>query len=293
MTQDSTQANSERGPAAVDGLRDGPDRPTPLATIEDDSRPAASRGAKREAGVGLQGKRPDASPTAYPHRPWLLDVFCGAGGASMGYHRAGFHVVGVDIKPQPNYPFAFHQADAIEFLSELISIGPAHYQFAAIHASPPCQHASKAKVLWDNIHPDLLEPTRELLEASGLPYVIENVKGAALRDPVVLEGQMFGLNTHRPRLFETNWPLEVPILRLTPGPMAKMGRPIRRGESVQVIGHFSDVNAGREAMGIDWMSRDEMSEAIPPAYTEFIAGQLVQYLALETEMIGLDGEEIG
>ncbi len=211
-------------------------------------------------------------------RPALLDAFCGAGGAAMGYHNAGFDVVGVDIKPQPNYPFTFIRADAIEFLSELISVGPTGLQFAAIHASPPCQFASKAKVLWDNLHPDLLQPTRDLLEYSMLPYVIENVKGAPLLEPVVLEGQMFGLNTHRPRLFETNWPLEVPTLRLTPGPMAKMGRPLRPGESVQVVGHFSDVDAGREAMGIDWMSRDELSEAIPPAYTEFIGEQLLAHL---------------
>ncbi len=210
-------------------------------------------------------------------RPALLDAFCGAGGAAMGYWNAGFDVVGVDIKPQPNYPFTFIRADAIEFLSELISVGPASSQFSAIHASPPCQFASKAKVLWDNLHPDLLQPTRDLLEYSMLPYVIENVKGAPLLEPVVLEGQMFGLNTHRPRLFETNWPLEVPTLRLTPGPMAKMGRPLRPGESVQVVGHFSDVDAGREAMGIDWMSRDELSEAIPPAYTEFIGKQLLRH----------------
>ncbi len=211
-------------------------------------------------------------------KPTILDAFCGAGGAAMGYHRAGFQVVGIDIKKQPNYPFPFIRADAVAFLTELISVGPDGAQFEAIHASPPCQFASKARVLWDNLHFDLLEPTRELLEASGLPYVIENVKGAPLRDPVVLEGQMFGLNTHRLRLFETNWPLEVPTLRLTPGPIAKMGRPVRHGESIQVIGHFSDVTAGREAMGIDWMTRDEMSEAIPPAYTEFIGAQLLSHI---------------
>lgn len=243
MTQDSTQANKGGSPATVAQPWGDHERPTPLLS-----------------------------------KPWILDAYCGAGGASMGYHRAGFEVIGVDIRRQPNYPFHFVQADAIEFLSELISIGPAAMQYVAIHASPPCQFASKAKVIWDNIHPDLLFPTRELLKTSGLPYVIENVKGAPLRDPVVLEGQMFGLNTHRPRLFETNWPLSVPTLRLAPGPMAKMGRPIRPGESVQVIGHFSDVNAGREAMGIDWMSRDELSEAIPPAYTEFIGQQLLEHL---------------
>ncbi len=201
----------------------------------------------------------------------------------MGYHRAGFDVVGVDIKPQPNYPFEFHQADALEVLALNTSKHPlwGRAEFDAIHASPPCQFASKTRVLWDNLHPDLLEATRELLKLSGLPYVIENVKGAPLIEPVepvVLEGQMFGLNTHRPRLFETNWGLEVPTLRLTPGPMAKMGRPLRPGESVQVVGHFSDVDAGREAMGIDWMSRDELSEAIPPAYTELIGHQLLAHI---------------
>ncbi len=210
-------------------------------------------------------------------KPMILDLFCGAGGAAVGYKRAGFDVIGVDIKQQPNYPFEFEQRDAVEYLREWLDTGYG-LPWRAIHASPPCQFASKARVLWSNLHFDLLEPTRELLETSGLPYVIENVKGAPLRDPVVLEGQMFGLNTHRLRLFETNWPLEVPTLRLTPGPIAKMGRPVRHGESIQVIGHFSDVTAGREAMGIDWMTRDEMSEAIPPAYTEFIGEQLLSHI---------------
>ena len=215
-------------------------------------------------------------------RPRLLDLFCGAGGAAMGYHRAGFDVVGIDIKPQPHYPFMFLYGDALAFLRgrewETYGLG-----IDAIHASPPCQAYTKARKLQGNVHEDLISPTRELLKATGLPYVIENVKGAPLRDPVVLEGQMFdGLNVHRPRLFETNWPLGVPALIPPPPRQTKMGRPPREGEAMQVVGHFSDVPAGREAMGIDWMTQGELAQAIPPAYTEFIGQQLLAYLILPT-----------
>ena len=117
----------------------------------------------------------------------LLDLFCCAGGAGKGYVDAGFEVVGVDIDPQPNYPFEFHQADAIEFVS-------AHgHEFDAIHASPPCQAFSKTKTLHDNEHPDLIEPTREALIATGKPWVIENVVGAPLINPIKLTGQHFGM----------------------------------------------------------------------------------------------------
>ena len=212
-------------------------------------------------------------------KPRLLDLFCGAGGAAMGYHRAGFEVVGVDIKPQPRYPFSFIHMDAFEAL-EILTRGRAlQAEFDAIHASPPCQAYTKASKLQGNEHPDLIGPTRELLEATGLPYVIENVKGAPLINPVLLEGQMFPeLRTHRPRLFETNWGFLVDAMRHPPPRNVKMGRPATEEEWIQVVGHFSDVNAGRRAMGIDWMTRDELSEAIPPSYTEFIGGQLMEYL---------------
>ncbi len=209
-------------------------------------------------------------------RPRLLDLFCGAGGAATGYHRAGFDVVGIDNRPQPNYPFEFVQSDALEFLaSDLGADG-----FDAIHASPPCQAFTKARKLQGNDHLDLIGPARELLEETGLPWVIENVPGSPLRNPVVLEGQMFeGLRTQRKRWFETNWPLEVPFLRPPrPAPQAKMGRPARDGEWLQVVGHFSGVPAGREAMGIDWMTQGELAHAIPPAYTELIGHQLLQHL---------------
>lgn len=227
-------------------------------------------------GNGL-GQRPDGRA-----RPRLLDLFCGAGGCSVGYARAGFEVVGIDIAPQPRYPFLFSQEDALDALREMMEGCAAIEGFAAIHASPPCQAYTKASKLQGNDHPELVEPTRELLQATGLPYVIENVPGAPLIAPVVLEGQMFeGLNVHRPRLFETNWPLEVPALIPPPPRQTKMGRPPRPGEAMQVVGHFSDVPAGRKAMGIDWMTQGELAQAIPPAYTHFIGTQLLAYLDVE------------
>lgn len=214
-------------------------------------------------------------------RPRLLDLFCGAGGAAVGYARAGFEVVGVDIKPQPNYPFEFVRDEAFDYLASYIGC-PWGLPWDAIHASPPCQAFTKAQKLQGNEHPDLIAPTRELLEATGLPWVIENVLGAPLINPAVLEGQMFPeLRIHRTRLFETNWPLWVPELRPPPPRQTKMGRPPRDGEAMHVVGHFSDVAAGRKAMGIDWMTRDELSEAIPPAYTEFIGTQLMAHLSAE------------
>lgn len=149
-------------------------------------------------------------------KPRLLDLFCGAGGAAMGYHRAGFEVVGVDLKPQKHYPFEFHQADALEFLAE-------HgREFDVIHASPPCQAHTSLKNLHDKDYPELIEPTRRLLEKTGLPYIIENVVGAPLRNPILLCGSSFGLRVRRHRLFESNWFLIAP-------PVATNGR--RRAKS--------------------------------------------------------------
>lgn len=194
----------------------------------------------------------------------------------MGYHRAGFDVVGVDIKPQKNYPFEFVQQDALEFMRKRHGDLDRYW---AIHASPPCQAYTKAQKLQGVDHPELIGPTRTLLEETGLPYVIENVPGAPLKDPVVLEGQMFeGLRTIRPRLFETNWPLDVPVMRPPRPRQVKMGRRPKGDEWIQVVGHFSDVEAGRAAMGIDWMTQGELAEAIPPAYTELIGHQLMQHI---------------
>ena len=210
-------------------------------------------------------------------RPRLLDLFGGAGGAAVGYHRAGFEVIGIDNRPQPHYPFEFIQADALKYLDDRVPF--LGHNFEAVHASPPCQAHTKAQKLQGNTHPDLIGPTRALLLENKLPYVIENVKGAPLLDPVVLEGQMFpGLNVHRPRLFETNWPLEVPVLRPPPPRQTKMGRPPKPGEAMQIVGHFSDVTAGGIAMGIDWMTQAELAQAIPPDYTFFIGHQLLAHL---------------
>lgn len=206
----------------------------------------------------------------------------------MGYHRAGFDVVGVDIAPQPHYPFRFHQWDVLELMPCLLRgdkvVGFRWFNldgFAAIHASPPCQAYSKAQRIQKREHPDLIGPTREFLQdaqfgrLTQLPWVIENVPGAPLRQPIRLEGQQFGLKLFRPRIFETNWAVEIEPLIPPPPAQVKMGRKPKAGEAIQVVGNFSDVAAGRAAMGIDWMTRDELSEAIPPAYTQFIGEQLL------------------
>ena len=200
----------------------------------------------------------------------LLDLFCGAGGAAMGYHRAGFEVVGVDIKPQPHYPFEFHQADALTYPLD---------GFDAIHASPPCQAYSWAARRWDIPRADLVDATRDLLLVAGLPWVIENVPGAPLRGPAILCGRMFDLPLIRHRLFETDWQLW-PL----PGHPRCVGL-IKAGKAVTVAGHGGDNVRGnggraakRAAMGIDWMDDTELNEAIPPAYTEWIGVQLMAHL---------------
>jgi DNA (cytosine-5)-methyltransferase 1 len=189
----------------------------------------------------------------------------------MGYSRAGFEVVGVDIKPQPHYPFEFHQADALDVLKD----SGLSEDFDAIHASPPCQAYTNAQRIRGREHPDLIGPVRELLHAIGLSYVIENVPGAPLRDPTLLCGAMFSLGVYRHRLFETSFPLPFSI-HAHGQRQAKMGRRSGPDEVIQVVGHFADVGTARRAMGIDWMTRDELAQAIPPAYTEWIGRQLIE-----------------
>jgi len=204
-------------------------------------------------------------------KPRVLDLFCKAGGAGYGYHLAGFDVVGVDIEPQPRYPFEFVQADALRFPLD---------GFDLIHASPVCKGYSATAVLNDIEHPRQVGAVRERLAASGVPYVIENVEGAPLRDPVVLCGAMFPcLRTYRHRLFEASFPIPQPPEPEHRWPLAKMGRPPRVGEWIQVVGHFSDVAAAREAMEIPWMTRDELAQAIPPAYTRYVGLAALRYLA--------------
>jgi len=201
--------------------------------------------------------------------PKLLDLFCCQGGAGMGYHRAGFEVTGVDLFPQPRYPFKFIQADAVEYLRE-------HgREYDAIHASPPCQAHSNAQKIMGNEHPEFIVPTRAILQEMGLPYVIENVPGAPLEDPFQLCGAMFGLGTYRHRLFETNFYVTAPDEPEHWARTTKMGRKPVDGEMMHVVGNFSGVAKSKRAMGIDWMSRDGLRESIPPAYTEYIGAYLM------------------
>ncbi|MEU6264859.1 DNA cytosine methyltransferase [Saccharopolyspora shandongensis] len=211
-------------------------------------------------------------------RPRLLDLFCCAGGAGMGYHRAGFDVVGVDIGPQPNYPFEFHQADAIEFLTER------GREFDAIHASPPCQAFSPLNAYNHKTYPDLVDAVRAALVASGKPYVIENVPQAPLREPVILCGAMFGLRVYRHRAFETSFPLAT-----QPHP-AHVARCVRNGYLPTPDRPFMSIHGGKhskawrakaaEVMDVPWTATIiEVCEAIPPAFTEHIGAALLDVLA--------------
>lgn len=221
----------------------------------------------------------------------ILDLFCGAGGASAGYDDAGFEVVGVDLNPQPNYPYEFIQMDALDALRALLdgdSLGIRwQFDFDAIHASPPCQTysvASRCRPGLASKYPDLVDPVRGLLDKIGLPYVIENVEGSPLRSPVLLCGSMFGASVlwngqryemQRHRLFEANWELQ--------GPM----RYPHAYPSFPVYGHGRQnyqtwfrgapmAKMARQVMQTPWMTRDEFCESIPPYYTAYIGTQLRQ-----------------
>lgn len=212
-------------------------------------------------------------------KPRLLDLFCGAGGCSVGYARAGFDVTGVDLEPQPRYPYRFIKGDALEFLYYLDNDWS---QFDAIHASPPCQAFSLASLYHPGTqesHPDLVDETRKLLEATGLPYVMENVEGSPLRRDLVLCGEMFGLRVHRHRVFELGgWFAMQP--RHAPHRLkgALHNCHIEDGHARQVAGNYADHADASDAMGIDWMDRKALAQAIPPAYTEFIGSQLIQHI---------------
>lgn len=220
-------------------------------------------------------------------RPRLVDLFCGAGGAAAGYHRAGFEVIGVDSVKQPHYPFAFVLADAMSVDLE---------GFDAIHASPPCQAYSvlSRDGRRGRTYPDLLAAVRDRLDEAGRPYVIENVPGSPIRGSLMLCGSSFGLGTggrqlRRHRYFELNFPLRTLV------PPCQ-----HEGESIGVYGQGPTDNnkhsPGRRggytgtaaekaaAMGIDWMNRNELGQAIPPAYTAFIGEQILEELRAEAEL---------
>lgn len=225
-------------------------------------------------------------------KPRALDLFCGAGGSARGYQDAGFYVVGVDIEEQPNYcGDLFYRADALDL--EWLDLS----SFDLIHASPPCQRYSDLAHRNGNRHehPDLIGPTRELLEFSGRPYVIENVEGAPLRDPVVLCGTMFpGLRVLRHRLFETSFTIEQPTHPDHPLVFTHDKRKAHYGKLdqdtafVQVTGGGNATVANkRDAMGIDWMNGAELNEAIPPAYGKWVGEQFLSQLSpLGAEGIG-------
>lgn len=215
-------------------------------------------------------------------RPKLLDLFCCAGGAAKGYKQAGFEVVGVDISPQSNYPFPFIQADALALDHKFL------VSFDVIHASPPCQSYSVLAKRTGNgaSWPRLIEPVREMLIRSGRPYIIENVVGAPLHNPIQLCGVMFPeLRVLRHRLFETNFKITSPSHPSHPKVHTHDRRKAHYGKTnewkdyVQVTGGGNcSVAAAQDAMGIDWMTKSELNEAIPPAYARFIGLELMRYL---------------
>ena len=205
--------------------------------------------------------------------PRLLDLFCGAGGAGMGYHHAGFDVVGVDNQPQPNYPFTFVQADALEIraAADLTCI-------AAIHACPPCQRFAGTYQNHDH-HPDLLTPTRAALKATGKPYVIENIATAPMPTGVLLCGSTFGLPLIRHRRFEI---YPDPVLVPSLCPQSSHGRGVAHQGRYAYGRKTWEPNWRKYVLPVvwPWMTVAESGQAIPPAYTEYIGLQLLG--ALET-----------
>ena len=215
----------------------------------------------------------------------VLDLFCGAGGASMGIHKAGYDVDGIDINEQPDYPFRFIQTDAIKYLETMFDID----EYDAIFASPPCQAYSVANLQWRNLgyeYPDLVEITRSLLLGCGLPFVLENVPSSPLRKDLTLCMSMFDdgrdYMVRRHRIFEI-WGFEVPQ------PAHKTshgGGRVGDGRIISVFGHgggtrynhaTSNLDAWRCAMGTPWMKkRKSVTEAIPPDYTEYIFSYLTE-----------------
>ena len=227
------------------------------------------------------------------NRPRMLDLFSCQGGAAKGYHDAGFEVVGVDIEPQPRYPFEFVQADAMTVLDTFEDFCWAYGDFDAIHASPPCQDHSTTKDFGgDHGTGWLLAATLERLRNFPLPWVVENVKTA----PLARQDDLFGSTglelcgcmfpelrglLYETRLFQTSFAISQPGHALHQWPQTKMGRPPQPGECMQITGHFSDVPEGRRRMQAAWMTQSGLAQAIPPAYTEWIGARLLEHLASE------------
>lgn len=206
----------------------------------------------------------------------MVDLFCGPGGAARGYADAGWDVVGVDLAPQPSYPYSWYRADWLDGLANLYALAD------AFHASPPCQKWSRLAPATKAAYPDLIADVRAALEWTGKPFVIENVERAPLRDPITLCGTQFGLQIRRHRQFE----LSPPVFAMLP-PCWCRGR-VASGE---LIGHrFGTESRGRRqpprrteaerraALGVPWMTTREARQAIPPAYTQWIGARLLEAL---------------
>jgi DNA (cytosine-5)-methyltransferase 1 len=197
-------------------------------------------------------------------RPRLLDLFSKQGGAAAGYHRAGFDVTGVDIEPQPRYPYDFHQGDALTYLRD-------HgREFDAIHASPPCQdHSLSANIRSREMHGTgwLLDATLTAVRGLGVPFVVENVDRAVMGDALTLCGTSFGLGLHRHRRFVTSW--------FCLAPPCDPSRVRYRGRAAEVFGHHGNTDRIRAEWGVPWMTQDGIAQCIPPAFTEWLGPQIL------------------
>lgn len=220
-------------------------------------------------------------------RPRLLDAFCCAGGASKGYHDAGFDVIGIDKEEQPNYPYEFVKGDAVQLLADRGFMA----QFDAAHASPPCQRKSKMTNCRPGLaatYPDLIGPVHERLVRWGGPWILENVEGSGLPGQddlfgahgVVLCGTMFGRELYRHRWFRGSFPLRSPHHPRHVKPASKAGH-WKPGTVISVEGNCSPIRLAREVMAIDWMPRENLAEAIPPYFAEHLGRQLLEHIASE------------
>ncbi|MDX8400891.1 MAG: hypothetical protein R8K20_11700 [Gallionellaceae bacterium] len=214
--------------------------------------------------------RNETTTSSTQRKPLALDLYCGEGGAAAGLYMAGFDVVGVDIEPRKKYPFLFVQADALNPPFDLS-------MFDFIWASPPCQAHSVCNNFLKRDYPQLVPQTRNLLKSSGVPYVMENVPGAPFIDPVALTGSMFGLNIIRRRHFECSMGVSVPLHRPDRDSVAATGRVTVAGSCGGGKGSISEWKAG---MDIDWMRRETLTQAVPPAYAWYLSKQFLPKKAL-------------